>query len=197
MFASLSSLCLCLSVSLPLSRRCEWLDKQNTIFGKIVGETIYNLLRLNDLEASAALHWLRCIAVALVSLHCCFNMCVCSQPWLPAVMIVCTPCRLDMEVTAAAHCRLLYSRHAVLLLRCLHAREPAGCWHSRHTHRTRRQRVPTLNNPKLCAATQVDEATDRPADPPVITSAEVLWNPFDDIVPRTTPAERRAQQQFK
>jgi hypothetical protein len=44
--------------------------------------------------------------------------------------------------------------------------------------------------------TQVDEATDRPTDPPVILSAEVMWNPFEDIVPRTTPAERRAQAQF-
>jgi hypothetical protein len=26
---------------------------------------------------------------------------------------------------------------------------------------------------------------------------EVLWNPFEDIVPRTTAAERRAQEQFK
>eukprot|EP00775_Hariotina_reticulata_P003713 gene3713-3976_t len=31
--------------------KCEWLDKQNTIFGKIVGDTVYNMLRLNDLEA--------------------------------------------------------------------------------------------------------------------------------------------------
>lgn len=44
---------------------------------------------------------------------------------------------------------------------------------------------------------QVDEATDRPQDPPVIKSVEVLWNPFDDIVPRTTPQERQAQEQFK
>jgi peptidyl-prolyl cis-trans isomerase SDCCAG10 len=43
----------------------------------------------------------------------------------------------------------------------------------------------------------VDEATDRPVDPPRITSVEVLWNPFEDIVPRTTPQERQAQEQFK
>ncbi|KAF8063750.1 CYP57 [Scenedesmus sp. PABB004] len=73
--------------------KTEWLDRKNTIFGKIVGDTVYNMLRLNELE--------------------------------------------------------------------------------------------------------VDEATDRPADPPVITSVEVLWNPFEDIVPRTTPAERKAQAQFK
>jgi peptidyl-prolyl cis-trans isomerase SDCCAG10 len=44
---------------------------------------------------------------------------------------------------------------------------------------------------------QVDKETDRPADPPVVKSVEVLWNPFDDIVPRTTPQERQAQEQFK
>jgi peptidyl-prolyl cis-trans isomerase SDCCAG10 len=44
---------------------------------------------------------------------------------------------------------------------------------------------------------QVDEETDRPTDPPIITGVEVLWNPFEDIVPRTTAAERRAQEQFK
>jgi hypothetical protein len=30
--------------------RCDWLNNQNTIFGKIVGDTIYNMLRFNDLE---------------------------------------------------------------------------------------------------------------------------------------------------
>lgn len=40
---------------------------------------------------------------------------------------------------------------------------------------------------------EVDEA-DRPCSEPLprIVSAEVLWNPFDDIVPRTTAAERAA-----
>ena len=32
----------------------------------------------------------------------------------------------------------------------------------------------------------------RPEDPPFIKEAEVLWNPFDDIEPRTTRAERLA-----
>ena len=39
---------------------------------------------------------------------------------------------------------------------------------------------------KLCCATclgQVDE-TDRPLEPPVLREVEVVWNPFDDIVPR-------------
>ncbi|GMH06941.1 hypothetical protein Nepgr_008781 [Nepenthes gracilis] len=30
--------------------RCDWLDKKNTIFGKITGDSIYNLLRLGDVE---------------------------------------------------------------------------------------------------------------------------------------------------
>lgn len=37
------------------------------------------------------------------------------------------------------------------------------------------------------------DASDRPVDPPRITTAEVLWPPFDDIVPRTTPAQRAAE----
>ena len=32
----------------------------------------------------------------------------------------------------------------------------------------------------------------RPEDPPIIKEVEVLWNPFDDIVPRSTRAEREA-----
>jgi hypothetical protein len=32
--------------------RCDWLNNKNTIFGKIVGDTIYNMLRFNDLEVS-------------------------------------------------------------------------------------------------------------------------------------------------
>lgn len=33
---------------------------------------------------------------------------------------------------------------------------------------------------------------DRPLDPPKIVNSEVLWPPFDDIVPRTTPTQRLA-----
>ena len=32
----------------------------------------------------------------------------------------------------------------------------------------------------------------RPEDPPVIQEVEVLWNPFDDIEPRTTREDRLA-----
>lgn len=39
---------------------------------------------------------------------------------------------------------------------------------------------------------EVDDQ-DRPVDPPSITSCEVLLPPFDDIIPRTTPEERRAK----
>ena len=34
---------------------------------------------------------------------------------------------------------------------------------------------------------------DRPINAPTITGSEVLWNPFEDIVPRTTREERRAE----
>ncbi|GAB4837068.1 cytochrome P450 monooxygenase 57 [Ancistrocladus abbreviatus] len=30
--------------------RCDWLDKKNTIFGKVTGDSIFNLLRLGDVE---------------------------------------------------------------------------------------------------------------------------------------------------
>ena len=29
---------------------CEWLEKKHTIFGKIQGETIYNLIKISELE---------------------------------------------------------------------------------------------------------------------------------------------------
>jgi hypothetical protein len=35
--------------------RCDWLNNKNTIFGKIVGDTIYNMLRFNDLEVGCGL----------------------------------------------------------------------------------------------------------------------------------------------
>ncbi|XP_059454575.1 peptidyl-prolyl cis-trans isomerase CYP57 [Corylus avellana] len=62
--------------------RCEWLDRKNTIFGKVTGDSIYNLTRLGEIEA---------------------------------------------------------------------------------------------------------DKDDRPLDPPKINSVEVLWNPFDDILPRAPP----------
>ena len=30
--------------------QCPWLDKKHTIFGKIDGQTIFNLIRISDLE---------------------------------------------------------------------------------------------------------------------------------------------------
>ena len=39
---------------------------------------------------------------------------------------------------------------------------------------------------------QTDE-DDRPTHPPVITDVEVLWNPFDDIIPRSTKEQREAE----
>jgi peptidyl-prolyl cis-trans isomerase SDCCAG10 len=32
------------------AHRAEWLDKKNTIFGRVGGDTIYNLIKLNDYE---------------------------------------------------------------------------------------------------------------------------------------------------
>ena len=32
--------------------KTDWLDRQNTIFGKIVGDTIYNLLRIGECGVS-------------------------------------------------------------------------------------------------------------------------------------------------
>ena len=33
--------------------KCPWLDRKNTIFGKIVGETIYNLLSMEKLDTDS------------------------------------------------------------------------------------------------------------------------------------------------
>ncbi|KAG5529750.1 hypothetical protein RHGRI_030211 [Rhododendron griersonianum] len=42
----------------------------------------------------------------------------------------------------------------------------------------------------LTRLSEVETEIDRPLDPPPkITSVEVLWNPFDDIVPRAVPAK--------
>ena len=35
---------------------------------------------------------------------------------------------------------------------------------------------------------------DRPSEPPVLLDAEVLWNPFEDLVPRITKEERLAEE---
>ena len=41
------------------------------------------------------------------------------------------------------------------------------------------------------------DAEDRPIEPPKIISTEVLWNPFDDIQPRTSRAEREEEKRVK
>jgi cyclophilin family peptidyl-prolyl cis-trans isomerase len=52
----------------------------------------------------------------------------------------------------------------------------------------------TIYNVTNLAEVDVDE-DDRPYDPPRILSVEVLWNPFEDIVPRVAPKEERAEEQ--
>lgn len=47
----------------------------------------------------------------------------------------------------------------------------------------------TLFNALKANDLEVDEETERPVYPPVIHKAEVFWNPFDDIVPRTSGLE--------
>lgn len=32
---------------------CDWLEKKHTIFGKVEGETIYNLVKISELEVEA------------------------------------------------------------------------------------------------------------------------------------------------
>jgi hypothetical protein len=44
---------------------------------------------------------------------------------------------------------------------------------------------------KAVVHAQVGE-DDRPMQPPTVTGADVLWNPFEDIVPRTTREDRDA-----
>ncbi|KAI9143524.1 cyclophilin-like domain-containing protein [Paraphysoderma sedebokerense] len=51
----------------------------------------------------------------------------------------------------------------------------------------------TLFNVMEMANQEVDD-NDRPMYPPKILSTEILLNPFDDIIPRITAAEKRAQE---
>jgi cyclophilin family peptidyl-prolyl cis-trans isomerase len=37
--------------------KTDWLDRKNTIFGKVVGDTIYNLARFNEVDVSSAVCW--------------------------------------------------------------------------------------------------------------------------------------------
>ena len=57
----------------------------------------------------------------------------------------------------------------------------------------------TVYNLTRLAEYPTDKESDRPVgdpqDIPRVTGSEVIWNPFDDIVPRTTRAERLAAQE--
>lgn len=52
----------------------------------------------------------------------------------------------------------------------------------------------TIFNVASIGELEVDDH-DRPLNPPLLRGAEVLWNPFPDIVPRITPEQRRAAEQ--
>lgn len=58
--------------------------------------------------------------------------------------------------------------------------------HHMHTH------THTLTKTRW---TQVDPDTDRPYDPPIIKGVEVLWNPFEDIVPRFNKTLQKQKEQ--
>ena len=51
----------------------------------------------------------------------------------------------------------------------------------------------TIFNVLKTGELEIDE-NERPLYPPKITSTEVVWNPFDDIIPRVTAAEKFAQE---
>jgi peptidyl-prolyl cis-trans isomerase SDCCAG10 len=52
----------------------------------------------------------------------------------------------------------------------------------------------TIYNVTNMAEVDVDD-NDRPYDPPRVLSVEVLWNPFEDIVPRMQRKEEQPQQE--
>jgi peptidyl-prolyl cis-trans isomerase SDCCAG10 len=41
--------------------KCDWLDRKNTIFGKVVGDTIFNLARVNELDVSVLIQFDVCL----------------------------------------------------------------------------------------------------------------------------------------
>ena len=107
--------------------QCPWLDRKHTIFGKVEGDTVFNLARIGDVDTDADDR---------------------PEGEPPAVLSVTLTADV-VVITHAFHRGSCSSR--------------AGDVES----------IGTLSRPQ----------------------AEVVWNPFDDIVPRTTPAAQgRAKQ---
>ncbi|CAI5957584.1 unnamed protein product [Closterium sp. NIES-65] len=61
--------------------------------------------------------------------------------------------------------------------------------------------VTTITGDTIFNAVRLGEVdtddNDRPFDPPSIISVEVIWNPFEDIVPRTLPARQQQETMAK
>lgn len=58
--------------------------------------------------------------------------------------------------------------------------------------------VDAADRPDVLNIANLDiDAEERPLVPPKIRRIRIIENPFDDIVPRITAAERKAQQQAK
>lgn len=116
--------------------KADWLNNRNTIFGRVVGDTVYNMLRFNDLpvrQQRSGLGWLGWL----------------GRWWRETRFL----------------CACVKGRSSRPLLQA-----PAPL----HRH---------LRSVRCCGLRQVDDS-DRPLEPPVIREAEVVWNPFDDMVPR-------------
>lgn len=162
----------------PLAGRCDWLDKKNTIFGKVVGETVFNLARMNEIDVgcTAAMY---CLPSSVPNLQLCRHTPSTAEAGCSSLALV--PCTCAHTITHPLRPPLpapdLYRARTACTAYCTAC--TASC-----TTCTAAAAVP-----------QTDPETDRPYDPPRITGAEVLWPPFDDIVPRVDPAALKAAKE--
>lgn len=66
--------------------------------------------------------------------------------------------------------------------------------HSTYRTRPHTHSGDTIYNVAAMGELEIDDE-DRPLNPPLLKGAEVLWNPFPDIVPRITAEQRQAAAQ--
>jgi len=125
--------------------RTPWLDKKHTIFGRVQGDTVYNLARLGDVETDEQDR---------------------PEGEPPAVLGVSDPAARGPAPAARGPAP---------------ARGPPGA-----------QGPPSLPPPARRAGPPPRPPTPRPPGPR--PQAEIVWNPFDDIVPRTTKEQRAREE---
>ena len=164
--------------------KTDWLDKKHTIFGKITGDTIYNVVDMGKLETDANDRPTVCVLSPHVSTS-------------PRLWERIQGCNVVLPIYIALIGGLGFSAAGETAAKRRHptGRHPTG----RHPTDTSRSNIAVA---WLAFHNDLTQRARMQEPIPTIKRVEIIWNPFDDIVPRLAmpsadPDKKRKRKEKK